>query len=373
MGGIVLKNPRPYPIRYYWWSGTHSVYQGPIGPRSVTATNSYVGHEFYFTSMDKRTKEETEFFRVHIVANVNQYILPPEPGKEDDPHYIALMKEKQFVTEYIDRTGYPWLAHYPRHPPIHHMWPASFIGQTHTIVTNETYWTCVPELYPKSGPSTKDLEKCHRSSLNNENLAIKLEVISKEPRAFLIMNTLSDAECDLIMELAKPKIKRSRAGQDGGLETNTRTSSNTWLGRKNHYILDTIYRRAAAIMNISESLFHPGAKNNIVEDMQVVHHVHNQEYTAHHDFGADGRANQRYITLLFYLSDQEDEESGGETNFPKAENGQGLAIHPGKGSSVMFYSILPDGNADDKSLHAALPIKKGVKWLANFWVWDPKR
>merc|ERR1712228_990987 len=265
--GIVLKNPRPYPIRYYWWSGTHSVYQGPIGPRSVTATNSYVGHEFYFTSMDKRTKEETEFFRVHIVANVNQYILPPEPGKEDDPHYIALMKEKQFVTEYIDRTGYPWLAHYPRHPPIHHMWPASFIGQTHTIVTNETYWTCVPELYPKTGPSTKDLEKCHRSSLNNENLEIKLEVISKEPRAFLIMNTLSDAECDLIMELAKPKIKRSRAGQDGGSETNTRTSSNTWLGRKNHYILDTIYRRAAAIMNISESLFHPGAKNNIVEDM----------------------------------------------------------------------------------------------------------
>merc|ERR1719461_104653 len=315
--------------------------------------------------MDKYTKEETEFFRIHIVANVNQYILPPEPGNENDPHYVALMQEKQFVTEYIERTGYPWLAHYPRDPPIHHMWDASHIGQTHTILTNATYWTCIPELnVPKGQPASREaMEQCHQSALDGEQLEIKLEVISKEPRAFLIMNTLSEAETELIIKLSEGKIKRSRAGQDGGLEMNTRTSSNAWLGRKAHYILDTIYRRAADIVNISESLFQPGMKGNIVEDMQVVHYVNNQEYTAHHDFGADGRPHQRYITLLFYLNDQVDAESGGETNFPKAADGKGLAIHPGRGSSVMFYSILPDGNADDKSLHAALPIKKGVKWL----------
>lgn len=103
--GIIIKNPRSYPIKYYWWSGTASVYQGPIGPKSVTATNSYVGHEFYFTTFDKKTREEIEFFRIHVVANVNQYILPPESGKENDPHYLALMKEKRFVEDYQERTG----------------------------------------------------------------------------------------------------------------------------------------------------------------------------------------------------------------------------------------------------------------------------
>ena len=28
---------------------------------------------------------------------------------------------------------------------------------------------------------------------------------------------------------------------------------------------------------------------------------------------------------------------------------------------------------DDLSLHAALPVTRGEKWLANFWIWDPKR
>ena len=39
-----------------------------------------------------------------------------------------------------------------------------------------------------------------------------------------------------------------------------------------------------------------------------------------------------------------------------------------KGMAVLFYSLLEDGNGDDLSLHQALPIKKGEKWLANFWV-----
>lgn len=44
-----------------------------------------------------------------------------------------------------------------------------------------------------------------------------------------------------------------------------------------------------------------------------------------------------------------------------------------QGGAVLFYNLLPDGNADVKSLHAALPVVKGEKWLANFWVWDAKR
>ena len=247
------------------------------------------------------------------------------------------------------------------------MWAADFIGQKHVIETDATQWHCLPEHNP---PTEEEMSECHPTPPNVGKLEITLEVISIEPKIFLIKNTLSDVEADLIVSLAKPKIKRSLAGSDGGLVSNTRTSSNAWLGRKEHYILDTIYRRAAHIVNISESLFVPGMEGNIVEDMQVVNYKFEQEYTPHHDFGADGRPNQRYITLLFYLNDQEDEHSGGETSFPKSDL---EPVHAGKGNSVMFYSLLEDGNADDLSLHAGTPVYKGEKWLANFWVWDPKR
>jgi prolyl 4-hydroxylase len=65
---------------------------------------------------------------------------------------------------------------------------------------------------------------------------------------------------------------------------------------------------------------------------------------------------------------------GGETSFPRwanAETSDQLKITPKKGQAALFYSFLPDGNMDDLSQHAALPIRKGDKWLTNLWVWDP--
>ena len=89
---------------------------------------------------------------------------------------------------------------------------------------------------------------------------------------------------------------------------------------------------------------------------------------SHHDWGVNGYAESRFITLLLYLTDQESPHAGGETSFPKGVGGRGFKVHPGKGSAVLFYNLLEDGNADDLSLHASLPVRVGEKWLANFWV-----
>lgn len=77
----------------------------------------------------------------------------------------------------------------------------------------------------------------------------------------------------------------------------------------------------------------------------------------------------RFATLLFYLNDEGLE--GGETSFPRwqnAETFERLAVTPKAGKAVLFYSQLPDGNLDDFSQHAALPVRKGEKWLINLWV-----
>ena len=48
----------------------------------------------------------------------------------------------------------------------------------------------------------------------------------------------------------------------------------------------------------------------------------------------------------------------------------GLKVKPEKGKVIIFYNMLPDGNMDEYSLHAACPVKKGIKWAANKWVWN---
>ena len=127
--------------------------------------------------------------------------------------------------------------------------------------------------------------------------------------------------------------------------------------------------RAADVLRIDEKMLFTSTN---AEDMQVVNYVNGQKYDSHHDWGVSGYPESRFITLLLYLTDMESPDAGGETAFPKGADGLGFKVHPGKGSAVLFYNLLEDGNGDDLALHAALPVHKGEKWLANFWVWDPK-
>jgi prolyl 4-hydroxylase len=79
----------------------------------------------------------------------------------------------------------------------------------------------------------------------------------------------------------------------------------------------------------------------------------------------------RFATMLLYLND---DMVGGETSFPRwlnSETSQPLLVQPQRGKAVLFYNMLPDGNYDERSQHAALPVKKGEKYLTNLWVWDP--
>lgn len=63
----------------------------------------------------------------------------------------------------------------------------------------------------------------------------------------------------------------------------------------------------------------------------------------------------RFATILLYLNVP---EKGGETSFPRWLNGKErkiLEVTPEIGKAVLFYNQLPDGNYDERSLHAAKP------------------
>ena len=63
---------------------------------------------------------------------------------------------------------------------------------------------------------------------------------------------------------------------------------------------------------------------------------------------------------MFYLSDL----AGGATAFPKI----GVAARPRKGTAVFWYNLDTDGRRDNRSLHGACPVVRGVKWVSNKWI-----
>lgn len=268
-------------------------------------------------------------------------------------------QEELFMADYLNRTGMLWRHYYgpngPRAPPTLFMWPAKQVGEVHTVNSHHGFWHC-----------QGNQQQCQ----STEPVHLELEVISLKPRAFIISSFFSDFEADHVLATARPLVTHSSVGdtETGAFESDTRTSSNTWLSRSTSPITETLFRRAADLIQIDHRHL---TRETGAEDLQVINYKHGQKYDSHHDWGVSGYPESRYLTLLLYLNDQASSRAGGETSFPKSAEGP-IKVHPGKGSAVLFYDLLPDGNGDDLSLHASLPVLEGEKWLANFWVWDPK-
>lgn len=327
----------------------------------MTATNSYRGHIFYFT----KTGTQDEVYRITVTKNINDYIIPPTKDKLTSSFYLKLKEKKEFFSNYFNENGIPWLASYGRPEPVLFMYNKDVtddIGTIYNIKSKHGFWNCKPD---KSLNKNEQIELCQ----NKQDININIEVISQEPKMFVIENIINNLEAEMVKELATPKLHRSGTGQsrDANYNDETRTSKTAWIGYNEHVIIDTIFKRTADILQIDEKILKQNA-----EQMQSVFYEQGQEYKAHHDFSDNGRdLASRYITILFYLSEQIDEYSGGETWFPKARNGKGIKVHPGKGNAILFYDLLKDGNGDDLTLHEAVRVKNGTKWICNFWVWDP--
>jgi len=295
---------------YYYDDGRGGSFQGTLnGWGKETTTNSYAGHVFFFTEKGDKSKEIARFT---IKEDQFLYVVSDESRTPPPELNIQLEKERKFNEEYLKRTGNIWRHYYgpngPRSPPVLYMWPANEIGQLHTVKSYNGKWSC------------GDADKCR----SKEVIEMQLEVVSLKPKVFIIPDFLSDYEADEIMKIAKPRMAGSTVGnRDGGgsRESETRTSRNAWVGRDSSPVIDTIYRRAADLLNVDEKLL---TSHKNAEEMQVVHYEIGQKYDSHHDWGVSGYPESRFITLLFYLTDQLHPNAGGETAFPKGLDGRGF-------------------------------------------------
>jgi prolyl 4-hydroxylase len=430
--GAKFRNFRRETLDMRWDDGSkEGVYSGDLAGLGRTSTLSYDGHTFFFML----GTEEVARFRMNSDENV--YIIEPLPDDQEvlqSDQYRAALEERAFMKDYAQRTGVPWLAFYPRPKPILNMWPAEFLGgkpassPSHDDVggffsdfesledvgavaacqrERETARSrrCVarhavdaaaamassrdrsgavvviarasPRLTPSPLHNTGQTHVVasphaytHEEGIAEGDLALSLQVVShapQGPRVFLVREMLSQFECDHIIEMGTKVIRESMVGQGGGFKSKTRTSRNGWLRRSASPTLERIYKRFGDVLGIDHELL---SSNKNAEELQVVRYQQSQEYAPHHDFGDDGTPEQRFLTLLLYIQLP---DKGGATSFPKAADGRGLQVVPARGDAVLFYSMLPDGNADDLALHAGMPIHEGEKWVCNLWVWDPVR
>ena len=69
--------------------------------------------------------------------------------------------------------------------------------------------------------------------------------------------------------------------------------------------------------------------------------------------------------MASWISFMSDVEYGGSISFWEI----GLAVKPIKGSAIMWYNLLPDGNIDPRVGIAHCPVFIGSKWTLprNFW------
>jgi len=182
------------------------------------------------------------------------------------------------------------------------------------------------------------------------------------PRIVVFGSLLSDAECEELMALARPRLARSLtvATQTGGEEVNQdRTSNGMFFQRGENELVRRIEARIGRLVNW------PVEHG---EGLQILQYGPGAEYKPHYDyFDPDQpgtptvlkRGGQRVGTLIMYLGEP---ELGGGTVFPDVH----LEVAPKRGNAVFFSYERP--HPSTKTLHGGTPVRAGEKWIATKWL-----
>ncbi len=192
------------------------------------------------------------------------------------------------------------------------------------------------------------------------------ETISQMPHIILIENFLTDIECDYIIEMARPQLKRSKVvdskGDGKAIVHKARTSDGMFFSSQHSdKILSRIENQIAKLTEIPK-------ENG--EAFQVLRYKIGDEYKPHYDYfnlntpGSSShlkRGGQRLASVIIFLQDT---PKGGATIFPKA----GIEVQPIKGNAVIFYNQLPNGMEDPLTLHGGAPVLEGEKWIMVKWL-----
>ena len=394
------------PMHLFWDGKNKPRFRGKIDPFESFTTVTTPGNSFYLApTYDKEHAVE------RWTMTADEAVVSYNPLHNDVEMLAKLtMAEMKMYTmqklnmaygqEYLVKTQRSWLSMFPRPLGMHYMWEADYFGQEYVVKTEQSHFVSVPKGkevwrrldYADYDNMVEESDSKGKAVLNlaehrNEGaLELKLRVISVAPRVFEIDNFLSNVEVEHLLEMATKYNStdvRNRKQRKGDATTNA------WIRREMSPIIDAIYHRSADLMKIDESLLRHrnehehtelNTHHSIAEAMHISQYKADQGYIPRSDAAQPSIKNRfqpnRFATIMFFLNDVE-EDMGGDTMFPLAVNADhhdGIRVVPKKGKALLFYNMLPDGNADDLSQYSSEFVKEGVdgeKWLGSIFVWDP--
>lgn len=186
----------------------------------------------------------------------------------------------------------------------------------------------------------------------------------ESPLVETIDDVYSPEECEYVIALGEPFIAPSMTIHDAHpelvLSDHRKSEDHPFHAFQEDFGLRWLQARMLARLEV------PLANT---ENLVLLRYGPSDEYKPHRDYlPPTGRGNsrrpdqpgQRVHTVFSYLVDVEE---GGETEFPML----GVQITPKQGRVVHFLNLQPDGEPDPRTLHAGLPVRAGVKWLATLW------
>ena len=198
-------------------------------------------------------------------------------------------------------------------------------------------------------------------------------ILYKDPEIILIKNFLTDEECDHIIKIGEPHIKKSEVcGYGGARPDKNRTSMTAHIGKK--YI--TKDKKDPILINVlkkASQYSHLPEEN--IEPIQLVRYTPGQYFKPHYDYldrkipmykDNVAKNGQREFTFFVYLNNVPD-ELGGKTAFPKLNK----EFKGGKGDAI-FWRNIKEGEDDKRMLHSGTELKKGIKYGLNIWVREKK-
>jgi prolyl 4-hydroxylase len=171
-----------------------------------------------------------------------------------------------------------------------------------------------------------------------------------------IANFFRPAECERLIRIVDGVAKPS--AMYGGSTGGGRTSYSGDVDPNDPFI-QMLQRRIDDLL---------GIEPRFGETIQGQRYQPGQEFKAHFDWfdtsarywNDENHAGQRSWTAMAYLNAV---EAGGTTDFPKVN----LSIPPQPGALLVWNNMAPDGTPNRNSLHAGMPVTKGVKYVLTKW------
>ena len=211
-----------------------------------------------------------------------------------------------------------------------------------------------------------DLWKRLRESIDLEKWVVPPPPVQicEAPRIWTVSDFTTPGVCDWLMDKAKGNLAPSMMfdGQKSRFNA-TRTCSD--------YVFDMVSSGVILVLLRIKISLATGQAVPQMEPPQIFHYDVGQEIKPHHDFLYDGEhaygneggyQGDRKATFLLYLND---DYEGGELEFVHP----GLR-HKGKKGDGIFFASMKDGKPDKESLHGALPVTKGEKFILSQWIHD---